>query len=289
MSKSSDIFALAEEVPEDQTMRFVCPVCEGGSDHEKSLAITRFDNITVKWFCHRASCGARGESYSPGLPSRQRARPKPEVDIFYECQPVHRETVLPYLATYFERRLGEDYAKILSTYEVSTLIDDPNLIQYKLRDYNGEQLGFLHQRHHPSYKKTSRIYKTAYPNRPIYGCYGFLTSFPRSSQVWLVEDCLSAIKLAKAGARAIALLGTHTPEQLIARLHNAYDKDIDFLLCLDWDAAGQAVRDGQRVRQNLGVEITPVFLRKDLKDSPDSYIFDLLENFSARRRKWDIE
>jgi len=43
----------------DGTVRIICPVCQGGSSKEKSLAVTK-DGENVVWYCHRASCSEKG-------------------------------------------------------------------------------------------------------------------------------------------------------------------------------------------------------------------------------------
>lgn len=46
----------AEQMEFGQTLRTICPACKGGTSREKSLSITLFSDMKVKFQCFRESC-----------------------------------------------------------------------------------------------------------------------------------------------------------------------------------------------------------------------------------------
>jgi twinkle protein len=62
----------------DGQHRVLCPQCEGGRDHEKSLSVGVQDNgKSATWLCFRATCGWTGSALHLTLTISASPEPKP--------------------------------------------------------------------------------------------------------------------------------------------------------------------------------------------------------------------
>lgn len=87
----------------------------------------------------------------------------------------------------------------------------------------------------------------------------------------IVEDQVSALRLAAAGVDAVALMGTMINERRITEIRE--QKHNKVVLCLDNDASGVAVKHLVRWREWLP-KLTVKLLEQDIKDMDES-AFDL--------------
>lgn len=58
MTILNEVKLYAETMELGETARIVCPHCGGGSTKERSLTITLFDDMTVKYQCFRGMCSS---------------------------------------------------------------------------------------------------------------------------------------------------------------------------------------------------------------------------------------
>lgn len=66
MSTRDELLLEYGDMPEGSSISGgLCPSCEGGSSGERTLSVTKEDG-TIKWYCHRASCGFKGVESSGG-------------------------------------------------------------------------------------------------------------------------------------------------------------------------------------------------------------------------------
>ena len=84
----------------------------------------------------------------------------------------------------------------------------------------------------------------------------------KSTSVWLVEDCLSSMRLYNAGLYSVALLGTHLTESLAVELSKRFS---GLVVCLDPDATVKAAAIAANHRL-LFDRVKIVVPKKDPKD-----------------------
>ena len=56
----SEVYLLGADLADGQSVRVVCPKCNGGEGGERSLSVTRNDEGHILFYCFRASCTFRG-------------------------------------------------------------------------------------------------------------------------------------------------------------------------------------------------------------------------------------
>lgn len=139
-------------------------------------------------------------------------------------------------------------------------------VVWEIRDYQWSPRGHV-SRTYPG--KFVRTWK-AVPG-PFYGYFGF----KRTRTIWLVEDCVSAAQIARAGGNSLALLGTHFSRDGIAEL-GAYLARIKAVygppvvkVALDPDAAGKGAALTRELTSRLGYGTVFVPLQYDPKDLPE--------------------
>jgi hypothetical protein len=261
----------------------------GGQHREKTLAITRLDDYTVAWLCHRASCGFRGNQFTPGYFNLKDAFDSPpKVARDPRLLAVHHtldvEKLSPHLAGYLTNKFESVSELHESAYMCGLRMIDADTITFALWSVHNRYLGQHEQRRTQAAMLglTRQVWNRRAPHvdGPLYGCY----KGPDASRnrIWLVEDCLSAIRLNVEGdATAISLLGTNVPESLVRDIMLTYPKDVEIILALDWDASTTALRQMRNLRANTGCDIEACLLRKDVKDMRRCDILKLVSDFEG--------
>jgi hypothetical protein len=292
---SDPIIELAEQVPLEHTLRFVCPHCFGGSRRERSLAITRLDNYSVAWICHRASCGVRGTQFAPGS-----AKPAPRKEMTrhkIEDDPLSLAALHPWVADYLISKFGAAEKAHHAASLCGIRMGGPRVITYQLWSVYNRFLGqHIHTfgptiHHNRMDRGVVTLRNPDSQDGPLYGAYGLddddglLNNIATSPdrQIWMVEDCLSAIRLyTEGGAAAISLLGTNVPTVLVRDIMTLYPRT-EIILALDWDASTTALRQMRQLRADTGCNIQACLLRKDVKDLAGCDILKLVSDFSPAR------
>lgn len=279
MSLLAEIETMGAILPPGSSGKFVCPKCEGGRSHETSFSLTRNPDSSLVWICFRASCGYRGGVYSTSEGPQAPAKPKPAWEpATYQFEDASE------MPAWLRKRFVSWFGSALHAcaaarhFEVSGSNAMPNAVQFTLRDCFMDRRGwqarsetpdmFL-QRQATGDGVTKRVRSSVTRNGPLYGYYapdyryktGIVTD--RTLAV-IVEDPMSAIRLASVGIPAITLCGTHlNPDILLDAEKVGYTR---FLLALDRDAAATSMDISRRVRQEYALDVYPVLLRKDFKD-----------------------
>lgn len=237
--------------------RYLCPLCSGGSGHEKSLTVWE-----EGWYklakCHRASCDAFSKSpIAFGTGDAEIAAPAPSTEVL---RPYRADTypicMYPNVLEAFKRKYGFDGQGILTC----SWGDAPLIIPIFCP--RGNIRGHVEKRGlFPGEQKLNRIWKAK--EEPMlswtrHNGYEF-------DSVILVEDQISALKYAAfTGMRAVALLGTNLTIQAVAEIQrNAKHVTI----ALDADATAKAFRIARRwgaAFSSCQVKI----LDKDIKNDP---------------------
>ncbi len=227
--------ALSLEV--GNSIRMVCPVCN--ARHEKSFQITRTQS-NLLYRCWRMACGVKGVvgsrspeytgSYGirlqPGIPRKPQPRPFP-----YSTQ---RVPVLERAIVWHRYRIGGatlNQAGVLWAEEIESLV-------FPCYDLSGAFAGLATKCLASPYRgRKSDLFWDEEPPRYFTTRWG-LQQHPYGSVVYLVEDCLSALKIWQAVGAGIALLGTKLDDKTALEISKAYR---NVVFCLDNDATAKAV------------------------------------------------
>lgn len=265
-----NIQELADTVAEETTERFVCPMCGGGSSGERSLAISRY-RTGYAWFCHRASCGYRGSSTE----FRSGPLPKRDTHKVTAGEEMLRKTSNPSARAYrdgqstFSNTLSDDLKYLshvdLEKYSVYRDPDDFTRIIFVLYDTDGIVRGVHTRQRYNQYDKVCRTYpvRAAFVPGPVYGFYDGDKS---RDTCWIVEDPISAIRIAASGRRAVSAMGTNISRDLVSEVALSPRGVQTIILALDKDATLKAFERAYAVKQEIGVNCIPVMLNEDVKN-----------------------
>jgi len=75
MNYKTTIILMSTELDLGDSLRVICPRCEGGSSNEKSLSISRLEDGDLVWQCFRANCPEKNGASDSGV-SRISSVPK---------------------------------------------------------------------------------------------------------------------------------------------------------------------------------------------------------------------
>ena len=268
------IRSLAADLPVGASRSgLICPRCRGGRTGEGSLSLTR-DTGGVWYKCHRASCGLAG--FKPDLDQSAPAMPVPFVGrpyLFNRALPGPEHWVWDRLAVPVERR-GAGLASRLGLF---TRADDSNELVWEVRDYDWVTRGHI-SRTYPG--KIVRTWKDR--EGPWTGYVGL----DRVPVIWVVEDLMSASRIALEGGNALALLGTHFSvdaqnelEDYLSRFPHCHTK---IVVALDPDAAEVGARLTRDLTFRLGRATIFQPLSADPKDMDPGELKCLVDLHQSR-------
>lgn len=242
-----------------QSMRIVCPAC---SDHERTCGITR-SSEGILYMCHRSSCGVRGF-----VPTRAdfTALAAPKVK---ELKPYYGHTM---------QLEDEDYKFLGDKYEmprwwISGTIYRNEYEEYVLpiagpseliKGYNVRQPWAGSPRAGRPDRPKAKVWM--HSHEPVQAFYERNYQENRDGHTLvMVEDQLSAIKVAYYGYRSVAIIGTEVNEAKIREIGLWRPKRV--LIALDKDATNKAF--GIARLWGLAFEkVRVILLEQDLKDTP---------------------
>jgi len=246
----SELRLLARDVPIGATEhRFACPKCNGGRHSDRSFSITRVDATTILYCCHRATCGFDGcigrafgdFECSESIPHRT----SDENPGQFQGRPFRGDV---------QRLGGEWLSELQQLYGISgddaselgwlEEIDSGRLV-VPIRSPLGETRGVQTRNRRRSSGKPGDIRKTLdYPQVDGPWLAWFLESqFSPSSTIVLVEDVISAAKVALAGHTGVSLMGSHLS---LEGLEETQEQANNLVLALDRDATSKALRLASR-------------------------------------------
>lgn len=251
-----------------------CPFCSGGGNGDKGFSVTRSDEVTIKYCCHRATCNRAGVIAAWGHrlsnTSAQVPLPPEFTSRVYsgETGSLDREWV----SCLFERygltvsdTAWAGWRQDLGTGDSVVPILSP---LGKTRGYE------------------TRIAPWARNTRPNIG-RPKTSSYRELDEVWvgwfrrsragpvvLVEDTISALKVSRQYQTG-CLLGTHLPVEKIREIKEVQGENGEIILALDKDATTKAHNYVKQWGLILG-NFRAVELSKDLKYSTDEEIRTIL-------------
>jgi len=217
-----------------ESIRTVCPMCR--AVHEKSFSIQK-DSYELRYHCWRASCGCRGAVWSVSDEARATARgtmpPQKKLvrPFTYSTTPLP-----PLVLSILEEKYNlteEDFSSrsIKWSEELESLV-------FPCFDFDAHLKGVV----------TKRLFKKDGVNKSLlfwdeeppryFTTRWRLQQHPYGSVVYLVEDCLSALRIWQAGGAAIALLGTKLDDKTALEISKVFR---NVVFCLDNDATAKSV------------------------------------------------
>jgi hypothetical protein len=262
------IVDLASRIGVGQHGAELCPECEGGVKHERSLSVLVEAGGQIKYHCHRAGCGLSGTVYSRpdkipavGEPTTAKAGPRPltadlhmlserEVAWFKDRFHISDESITSI------RRTAHRYA--LPIYAPDTSIRG----WITRRPWEGSPADTEEARRDSYWDIKALTYMENLD--PVMSWYGIGEI---DSPTVLVEDPISAMRLVgfKPAYRAVAILGTGINAGKIAELQR---NNHSIVIALDADATGQAFAMARKWGQAFD-STRVVVLSRDIKDCSD--------------------
>lgn len=268
--EKAGVLALSRTQP--GTSKELCPLCEGGSSRERSLSLTVADD-GVSWaaFCHRASCKFFSRGGRPGAPAELPRPAFEERPYRGDTQAIGAETH-PYWMGKLRRAMGPNWPRRAEQAGFLQAADDPRELLFPLRTVFGSRRGYISRRWNEDGTRTVRTWRER-PG-PVYSVYDgslFQRETAAPAEVWLVEDHLSAARLAidvyrPAATAGVALCGTHVLGELVRELRPLWLRAERVYVALDPDAATQGIETALWLRNEYGLDAWPVLLPADIKD-----------------------
>lgn len=263
----------------ERSEHLVCPICNGGTSHERSFVISR-EGSALKYRCFRASCPTGGQiggprsNYAHTAQRRKTKAPKP-----------YRKptTALP---EYVSRWLHDRFhvSPDVPVIEGWLWNEEDCRIVMPIRMPNGEVIGhnarYWPELDDPEIEREKLPKSITYWNDPD---NRFKHSVPRylqtkRSPLVLVEDMVSSLRLTHThGVSSCALLGVHIEAH---NLYSLYDQlhPSSVVVTLDADATTTAIKLVRRLRGALPVPVRIVPLTgSDLKDMTEDALAAYVE------------
>lgn len=253
-SFSAEILAMAKNLGVGQTARGICPRCKGGTSNEKSFAVTRDLGATLRFICFRATCKFFGKQ-SMGT------------QFLNDSDPPVRTKTSEF--RYEVSELTDDDIDIFrSTYGIN--------LNRKVTFWCEEKRMFAHKVRGPSYQFRGWVLRDYLGVTPIKSLV-----FPTSSEepmiswefpgedyapgVVVVEDWLSAKKVADSGMKAVALLGTFIDLERAYEIKQFNDYNGPICLALDRGTMPMMVKYRDKFGIIWGDDVEIWSLKDDLK------------------------
>ena len=238
----------------DGVQRTYCPQCDGGTSHEQSLSIRQDEDGVLRLRCWRATCGwfattltnpdARYLSkVKQARPYRQATTALDESEMEeYLCDTY---SLRPSIMGAHGWRMNEQETEL-----VLPVLDPQGRVRgHVTRTFDTPKRCF-------TYKETAQPFLDYWPIT--------VRRIKKDVPVVIVEDCLSACRLAGLGYNAVALLGTSMSVEQATEIAQFADVR-PVILALDNDAFGKALKLRDRHAHILGVDMT-VLLHEDIKN-----------------------
>ena len=242
-----------------QTGAVLCPTCGGGQSKERSLTVHKDQFGKVKWYCFRASCGEKGQTFT-GAPLNEWPDFKPSLRPYEgELLPINSCDIKWFKDTYN--------------------LDNPDIQwdgKYRfilpIRKYDGSIRGHVSRRPWDG-DDLSTPKSIIYWNEegPLLSWYtnGGLVPYRRTL---LVEDQLSAMRAAQhRKIKTVAILGTCLTNSKVAELQKHTE---ELIIALDADATSLAFKLARKYGQAFN-SCKVLVLEQDIKDMPIDKLMEL--------------
>lgn len=274
----------ALSLQDGQTMQnTICPTCNGGESGDPSLAITRQAN-RLAYICYRDSCATAGYVYEVGSRGEvEQARTKE----MRKAKPYDGKILLLDRVDfqYFMARFG------IPAHAVGRFIKIGDHDNYLLPIFNPQGRIVGHTIRQPVWKGEPKAPRgEAFPGpkalirlKEPTEAISFYRGVDSDCELYsgdkfkwiLVEDQISAIKLAACGYNAVALLSTNVNLAKVRMIQEAGADRI--IIALDADATKTAFK----IARDYGLAFEKakvVIMSQDVKDTPADEFYNLFGN-----------
>jgi hypothetical protein len=274
------IVTLAGRIGVGQHGAELCPECEGGAKHERSLSVLVEAGGQIKYHCHRAGCGLSGTVYSRpdlipavGEGTTAKTGPKPLTADLHMLS--EREV------EWFKNRFNLSHDAVTSIrrtahrYALPIYAPDSSIRGWLTRrPWEGSPADTEEARRDSAYQfKTLTYMENLDPVMSWYSWYYNPNDVEMERIIFLVEDPISAMRLVNywdteqvhGNNFAVSILGTGVNAGKIAELQRNSSR---LVIMLDADATGQAFYMARKWGQAFDYTRV-VVLSKDIKDCSD--------------------
>lgn len=257
-----------------EIQRLICPYCGGGSSGEVSLRMVRAGQDVTFWRCYRDKCGEHGTVQGGAATKVQRP-------IQGSSRTVHPLTAPTELLPPRVVKVIEHRYKILPT-TISRnhwkWIPARTGLVMPVRNWWGFTIGDQVKALEGVGRPISGPKTVSYPS----DSNALWLHFPvgmqwRGGAVWLVEDVISATRIAQAGADAVALMGTYLSQEGAQHLHRLGKRRI--FVALDPDTWSKPCPTAVTLASKIALFfdlVRPVHITKDPKDMGHNELTDVL-------------
>lgn len=260
---NNDARLLGADLAVNESLKAVCPSCNGGSSKERSFSVTRTVE-GVLYNCYRAKCPVSGfVATAAGLlqPSRKQQKLREyyhpvlpleacDEDFFYQRFEITKTESV------FRSERGEYIFAILDSrgYTRGYTVRQPTWAGEPQAPRTGDERTTTPKAR--CFPHTPQPMQSFYVPNPLDAC--------RPQTLVAVEDQVSAIKVAEAGFKTVALCGTGVNLDKVREWSALSPQEV--LIALDEDATQEAFKIARRWGLAFPT-VRVVLLQQDLKDS----------------------
>lgn len=261
----AEVKLIASELEDGETVREVCPFCQGGSGGEKSLNVT-VDQGAILWNCHRASClEAGGVGSGKLVRTSERREPRKARITPYEGE-------LAYLTDEWKEYLAQKIGWKEWHLEEGRpmLAPEDNRVAFPIFSPMGLRRGWVLRSYEPydKYKALTRM-DIEEPHLSYYR--------PNNTpHVVVVEDIPSAVRASRY-ADAVALCGGGLGLDYAMEVAAHYRSVV---WALDADATATAIRLNRQFGMLFKDRSSVLVLERDLKDEQEERLCTMLEEYT---------
>lgn len=253
-----EVRLLAAGVEVGETLRTVCPVCQGGTRSERSLTLTR-DETGVVFNCYRLTCDVAGRTGGRSL-IRIRKDTAPRVTHYEgDLHPLTDEWKV-----LLRDKIGFDDDHILVS---RARLGENERVAFAILSPLGVRRGLVLRRYKGYGVKALTYMDFDEPHTSWY----VRDRWERADTVYLVEDIPSAVRAARY-VDAIALLGTGVSLRALNEIAAHYRKVV---WALDADATSTAVNQARKYGIYFDSSRVKI-LERDFKNEEESCLKEIL-------------
>lgn len=261
-----DVLMLASVLEPGETVRELCPRCNGGSTQERSLTITLDIDGGVVWNCFRDKCEERGRSGGTYLPRERTTETKKVHRTFNgNTEPLSEHRLKIINSKWGIRQPPYWYWTPDYGGRVAMSIRSPKFMHrgWVLRDIRG----------------VARAKALTYLEEGEVQQSWYRVNRNRSAPCVVVEDMPSAVRVSMCGVNAVGLLGTILNIEKAQEIEQ-YSGHV--VIALDQDATDKGFQIARKWGLLWGsVQVLP--LEKDFKDMTDEEIHQKLGQIYERK------
>lgn len=252
----------------------LCPVCKGGTNEERTFTVSRVDDGLV-YNCYRATCGTRGFIPTSGrlVQPSQKHDPRESLRPYYgEYNPLSDKDFAYFKERFDLSRIPEFAIGVTERQEYVFAVRGPD--GQRIRGYLIRAIPWGGSPQAPRQPTTVAGKSKSFLLMHALGAtQSWFVGEMGLDTVVLVEDHISAMKVAQQGVTAVAIIGTNIDEVKVREIALTRPKQV--IIALDQDATATAFKHARR--WGLAFDsIRVAMLESDIKDTDNDKILGVL-------------